>query len=134
MITPSHLRSTGYWIDRFRDTIVANPPVQLHIRELDDAGNPQMHPEFIHWLEGTSGRREGTEDRARLNAALKLLRNRSIREYEVLYRVLYLGQPIPEVAEWLNERSIRGGHPERYSVPDTMVIVYAAVDKVRDWY
>lgn len=134
MITPSHLRTTSYWIDRFRDILVTNPPVRLHTHELDDAGNPQMHPEFLHWLDGTSGRKEGSEDRARLQSAIKQLRRSSLREYEVLYRVMFLGEPVPEVATWLTERAIRGGHPERYSVSDTLVIIYAAIDKVRDWY
>ena len=77
---------------------------------------------------------EGSEDRARLKAALKRLRERSLREYEVLYRILALGHSVNEVTEWLNERAIRGKHPERYRQRDTMVIVYAAVDKIHEWY
>lgn len=134
LIAPTELKRAWYWLGRFSDLWASNVPIRLHTRELDDAGNPNLHPEFLHWLDGTSGRSSGSEDRARLKRAMKRLRERSIREYEVLYRVMVHGDSIPEVAEWLNERAIRGGHPERYRPKDALVILYAAVDKVHDWY
>lgn len=134
MISDNHLTETRRWISFFRDVWVSNAPTRLHTRDLDMAGNPEMHPEFLHWLDGTTGRHEGTEDRRRLKRAIKRLRERSLREYEVFYRVVSLGQTITEVTEWLNERAIRGGHPERYRLRDTTVILYAAVDKVYSWY
>lgn len=134
MISTNALTHTSYWLGHFRDVWETNPPIRLHTRELDDAGNPQWSPDFAHWLDGTSGRHEGGEDRARLKRAMKRLRERSLREYEVVYRTMVMGHSIPEVAEWLTERAIIGGHPERYGVRETIVIVYAAVDKLRDWY
>jgi len=134
LISEAQVTVTRFWLAHFRDIWMANPPIRLHTRELDQDGNPQWHPEFAHWLQGTSGRSEGSEDRARLKAALKRLRERSLREYEVLYRILALGHSVNEVTEWLNERAIRGKHPERYRQRDTMVIVYAAVDKIHEWY
>lgn len=134
MITPAQLKTTGFWLDRFRDMLVANPPIRLHARSLDYDGNPDWHPEFMHWISGTSGRTEGSEDRARLRRALKRLRERSLRESEVLEKVLVQGMPIPEVTDWLNLRSVQGGHPERYTVDTTLVILYAAVDKACSWW
>lgn len=134
MIATSELDRTWMWLERFGDIWAANVPIRLHTRELDQAGNPQMHPEFLHWLDGTSGRSSGSEERARLKRAMKRLHERSLREYEVLYRVMVIGRSIPEVTEWLNERSIRGGCRERYRTRDTLVILYAAVDKIHDWY
>ena len=134
MITPSQLKTTSFWLDRFRDMLTANPPLRLHTRDLDLDGNPEWHPEFAHWLSGTSGRSEGSEDRARLKAAMKRLRERSLRESEVLEKVLVQGIPVPEVTEWLNLRAIAKGYPERYTVDMTLVILYAAVDKLQEWY
>lgn len=134
MIQPAELHRAWFWLEHFGELWAANVPLRLHTRELDDAGNPQMHPEFLHWLDGTSGRRSGSEDRARLKRAVKRLRERSLREYEVLYRVMVLGASVPEVTQWLNDRAINGGHPERYRDRDTLVILYAAVDKIHEWY
>lgn len=134
MIANAHLAHTRYWLIYFKDVWETNVPLHLHIRELDDAGNPQWHPEFAHWIDGTSGRSQGSEDRAKLKRAMKRLRERSLREYEVVYRAMVLGHSIPEIAEWLNDRAIIGGHKERYGTAEAMVIVYAAVDKLRDWW
>jgi hypothetical protein len=134
LITSAQIRSTTYWLAHFGDILVANPPIRLHVRSVDGDGNPDWHPEFVHWLTGTSGRTEGSEDRARLKRAMKRLHERSLREYEVLTRVLVRSEPIPEVTEWLNVRAITGKHPERYRDADTLVILYAAIDKIRDWY
>lgn len=134
MISSAHLSATAYWLGRFRDTWTADVPLRLHLRDLGEDGNPELHPEFVHWLDGTSGRHEGSEDRARLKRAIKRLRERSLREYEVLYRVMILGEPVPETAAWLCARAAARGHSDRYTVRDVMVILYAAVDKVREWY
>lgn len=134
MITREHVLTTNHWLERFRDTWTTNPPIRLHTRELDMGGNPEWHPDFGHWLDGTAGRHEGTEDRARLKRAMKRLRERSLRESEVLHRILVLGWSIPEITGWLNVRSAVAGRVERYSDRDTMVIVYAAVDKISEWY
>ena len=134
MISVAQLNSTRYWLGFFRDVWETNPPVRLHTRALDTAGNPEWTTAFEHWLDGTSGRNEGTEDRARLKRALKRVRERSLREYEVIYRVMVLGHAIPEVTDWLNDRAIRAGDETRYSPHETLVIVYAAVDKLQEWY
>ncbi|HEX5016536.1 MAG TPA: hypothetical protein VFX15_02995 [Actinomycetes bacterium] len=133
MITGTHLSETAQWIGWFRDLWTSNVPLRLHLRDLGDDGNPELHPQFVHWLDGTTSR-DGDEDRARLKRAVKRLRERSLREYEVLYRVMVLGEPIPDTAEWLCARAATRGHAERYTARDVMVILYAAVDKIRDWY
>jgi len=134
VITTDQVAHTNHWLRFFQDVWEAGAPVRLHTRELDDAGNPNMHPEFLHWLDGTSGRHEGTEDRARLKRAMKRVRERSLREYEVLYRVMVLGHSIPEVADWLSLRAAKAGFADEYTSHDTLVILYAAVDKLLEWY
>jgi hypothetical protein len=134
VITAAQIQSTNFWLDHFSEVLTANPPLRLHVRAIDGGGNPEWHPEFAHWLTATSGRTEGSEARARLKRAMKRLHERSLREYEVLTRVLVRNEPMPEVTEWLNIRAIAGGHPDRYRNADTLVILYAAIDKIRDWY
>jgi len=135
LISATHFDRTGYWLSFFRTVWDGDPPMVLNSsRNLDEAGNPDMTQDFLHWLDGTSSRREGSEDRARLKRALKRVRERSLREYEVIYRVLVLAQPLPDVTTWLNDRAVRARAPERYTIHDTLVIVYAAVDKLQEWY
>jgi len=133
LISQAQINSTAYWLERFHEILTTNVPLRLHLRSLAENGNPELHPEFIHWLDGTTGRHEGLEDRAKLRRAMKRLRERSLREWEVMHRVLELGEPIPETTAWLNDRGAR--HGDHYTTNDTLVILYAAVDKVRDyWY
>lgn len=106
-------------------------PVRIHSRSYDDGGNPQWHPEFSAWLLGD---RPNSERRKRLTAAMRRLRKKSIREYEVAYRVIALGEHPENTAKWLNARASRNGKPERYSVYDTEVIICSAVDKLLAWY
>lgn len=137
MISAENMEFTRTWIDHFRDILIPDLPSVLHSHEIDGNGAPQWSPEFRAVLTGADGRgRYGVEDHpaTRLRRALKRIRRHSLREYEVLIRVLNSGQPIPEVTAWLNERAIRGGHPERYTDRSTMVILYAAVDKCHEWY
>jgi hypothetical protein len=134
LISTAHLDQSGYWLNFFRTVWDGDPPFRLHTRALDEAGNPDMTNDFLNWLDGTTSRHEGTEDRARLKRALKRIRERSLREYEVIYRVMVLSQPISEVTDWLNDRAIRAGSTERYMPHETSVIVYAAVDKLGAWW
>jgi len=75
---------------------------------------------------------KGIEGDPAIALAFKMLRKASIREYEVLLRAL-LGESLDQIAAWLNARSIRGGHPERYSLEDATTIWVAAIDKVTAW-
>jgi hypothetical protein len=134
LISQAQISSTAYWLNRFHDTLTANVPLRLHLRSLGDDGNPDLHPEFLHWLDGTNGRHDGLEDRAKLRRAMKRLRERSLREWEVMHRVMELGEPVPQTTAWLNDRSMTGGHSDRYSQADTLVILYAAVDKVCEFW
>ncbi len=137
MIDATHMEFTRTWIDHFRDILIPDLPMVLHSREIDGNGAPQWSPAWRAILTAETSRpRYGHEEHpaTRLRKAMKRIRNTSIREYEVLFRVLNSGEPVPEVTKWLNERAIRGGHPERYTDRSTMVILYAAVAKLHEWY
>lgn len=107
-------------------------PIRIHTRGFDRSGNPAMHPDFMNWLLG--GRGESTRQRSRLTQAMRRLRKRSIREYEVAYRIIVLGESIEHTTRWLNERAERNGLSDRYRISDTEVIICSAVDKLSTWY
>lgn len=128
MISTANLNQTRYWLDRFRDIHDEGVPLVLHSHEVDGNGAPQWSPQFRMRLTEA-----GHSDASRLKRAMKKVRQHSLREYEVLRRVMS-GEPIDEVTDWLNDRAVRGGHPERYTAASTTVIIFAAVDKLQAWY
>jgi hypothetical protein len=130
-ITPEVLDHTSKWMVAFREQWHEETPLKLHSREFDGAGNPQWHPEFAAWLQGVG---KNSERRARLTSAMRHLRKKSIREYEVAYRMIVLGEPIERTTAWLNERAIRNGVKDRYEIADTQVIIVSAVDKLISWW
>lgn len=137
MITLTQVRSTQMWLGRFRQLWHDQVPLKIHSRDVDGSGAPDWSPQFRAWITAEEVRlRRDTPptDKVRLRKAMKRLRERSKREYEVLYRVMVLGQTVTEVTAWLNERAERGGHPERYTPALVTVIVFAAVDKLGAWY
>jgi hypothetical protein len=71
---------------------------------------------------------------------MRRLRKYAVREYEVLYRILILGDSIDGVMVWLNERATRNdiplpeGKDVHYSEKDTWALFIAGVDFVRQAY
>jgi hypothetical protein len=136
MISSAEIARTKYWLDHFRSIQEASVPSVLHSHEVDGNGSPQWSPGFRAYLTGDQDLADWQRDSdpRRLKRAMKRIRERSLREYEVLYRILVLGHTVEEITAWLNDRAVRGGHPERYSVAMTVVVVFAAVDKLYQWY
>lgn len=135
MISEAQLQHTGTWLGHFRKTYHEGVPLRIHVRELDLDGKPDWSSGMRQLMTATDRRETGPESgKVRLRRAMKRLRNRSIREYEVVYRVMVSGETVGQVTQWLNERAERGGHPERYTPAQTTVIVFAAVDKLCAWY
>ena len=130
-ITEELLSHTSKWMSAFRAEWHEEIPLRLHSRDFDDAGNPQWHPEFAAWLQGVG---RNSERRTRLTQAMRRLRKRSIREYEVAYRMIVLGEPIERTTAWLNERAIRNSVKDRYEISDTQIIIVSAVDKLISWW
>lgn len=135
MITAGQLRHTAHWLAQFKTIYNEDVPMRLHSRSLDADGNPDWSDQMRHHMTDTDRRETGPEEgKTRLRRAMKRIRGRSLREYEVLYRVMVMGDSIDNVTDWLNARAVAGGHPERYTPASTSVIVYAAVDKLYSWY
>lgn len=128
----AQLEHTAKWIPELAAMWHEEIPIRMHMRGFDDGGNPQWHPDFANWLMGGGG--ENSERRSRLTQAMRRLRKRSIREYEVSYRIIVLGERIESTTKWLNERAERNGKADRYTVADTEVIICSAVDKLLLWY
>lgn len=110
-------------------------PSQVHDGSLDAGGAPQLHPDFMRWLTAPAGQQPRNPDgRLRLTRAMRMLRREGPREFDVVYRIMVAGSSIQETTDWLNDRAIKGGHPERYSLKDTTMILIAGIDKVAHWY
>lgn len=135
MISDAEVRHTGTWLAYFRGTYLDNIPMQIHERGLDRDGKPDWSFEMRQLMTGIEKQSTTVEPgKVRVRRAMKRIRLRSLREYEVLYRIMILGESVEQVTQWLNERAVNGGHPERYSINGTTVIIYAAVDKLCAWY
>lgn len=136
MISSADISQTKHWIDRFRDIHASSIPMRMTSKEVDPSGGRQWSPELRSYLTGDDDLKpwQHDSDQRRLKRALKRVRERSIREYEVLHRVLELGESVADITAWLNQRAIRGGHPERYTTAATVVIIFAAVHKLQEWY
>jgi hypothetical protein len=142
----SVLKDTGYWLARFSSNYRGEAPNRIHNREIADDGSPQWHPDFARWLTAkevidTPRPDQPTEEkRLRTTRALRRLRKEAIREFEVVYRVMVIGERIEQTTRWLNERAIRNniplgeGRSEHYREKDTIAIIVSGVDKLRNWY
>ena len=140
------VKQTAFWLQRFRGDFFGDIPQQIHNRDISDDGAPQWHPDFARWLTAreviNTPRPEfrTPENRLRTTRALRRLRKTAIREFEVVYRVMVVGNSITEVTLWLNERAERNAIPLpanrsiHYSEKDTSCILFSGVDKMRDWW
>jgi len=109
--------------------------MRIHNHRISGDGTPEFSSEFLAWFYRTWHEDDmlATDARMRLSKAMKSLRKVAPREYDVLRRVLD-GRSALEIQGWLNERAERGGHRERYSLKDTVVLIVSGSDKVAAWY
>jgi len=126
------LDRTSKWIPWLRNAYHEEIPLKMHYgSQFDDHGDPQWTKEFSAWLQGVG---PNSERRSRMTQALRQLRKKSIREYDVAYRIIISGESIEDTTEWLNARAIRNNKPERYTERDTTAIIVSAVDKLLAWW
>ncbi len=138
VLSKEKIHASARWISELRAYWNDEIPVRIHSREIADDGSPQWSSDFALWLLRTDLRdrewRERPEPRVRTTRAFRKLRERFPREYEVLYRTAILDIPIATTTEWLNARAARNGKPERYTMRDTLLILFVAADKVSAWW
>jgi hypothetical protein len=133
------LNSTSRWLAQFAAEWHSDIPMRIHSRETDRGGTPAYTHDFARWLTRSDipdagSYRRNPESRMRVTRAFRALRKIAPREYEVLYRVMVLGESLRGCTEWLNARAIKGGHPERYVIKDTICIIVSGIDKMQHWY
>jgi hypothetical protein len=135
------LRETAQSMVDFRDYWQDEIPSQIHSGDISDDGAPQWHPDFQRWLGvdyygPRSDRRwsENPEPRVRTTRAFRKLRKKAVREFEVCYRIIVLGEPIEETRQWLNDRAIRNGKTDRYGMQETLLLLVSGVQKMRAWW
>jgi len=140
------LEDTGHWLARFSSDYRGEAPDKIHNGDIAADGAPQWHPDFARWLTtreviDTPRPDQPTEEkRLRTTRALRRLRKEAIREFEVVYRIMVMGERIDETTKWLNDRAIRNniplpnGRPEHYRTKDTIALVVSGIDKMRDWW
>ena len=140
-IPESVLRDTAQRMVDYRDYWHDEMPTQIHAAGFDDGGVPAWHPDFARWLgvDWYSDRsdqrwKDNPEPRIRTTRAFRKLRKKAVREYEVCYRIIILGEPIEETAEWLTSRAIRNAKPERYGVGETLLLLVSGVQKINGWW
>ena len=128
------LAHLAHWLSIFAAEWHQDVPLQIHTKQLEKGtGAPQWAPEFARWITGRSNS-QNPDGRLRVTRAMRSLRQVAPRQYEVLYRIMVLGDSVASTTAWLNNRAIRGGHPERYRIGDTLAILQSSVDWVEAHY
>jgi hypothetical protein len=111
-------------------------PGRIHKSTLAEDGTPTWTGEFYSWVaKGPWWRGDDSpaSSSLRLTRAMRSLRKVAPREYDVMRRA-FTGESVEQICEWLNDRAIRGGHPERYSLKDTVVLLASGADKLAAWW
>lgn len=136
VIPRSTIDTTERQLQRFIPEWKNEFPWRIHERGFAGDGTPAMSGEFFRWLTRTEYRRDDEDlpdTTMRLTRAMRKLRKVAPREHDVMWRVLK-GESVSGVRDWLNWRAEKNGHPERYSLKDTMVIIASGADKLAFWY
>lgn len=139
-IPPEVLRETLKTMAELASYWEREVPTKIHDRRVSDGGTPEWHRDFTRWLSGAADNfndrkwAENPEPRVKTTRAFRKLRKRSPREYEVVYRTAILKIPFPETVQWLNDRAIRGGHPDRYDDEAALMLLICGVDKIAAWF
>lgn len=135
------MQQTAHWASYFASDWRQDTPIAIHSGEISADGSPQWHPDFVRWINRDEKpfRRNGTE-RLRTTKVMRRLRRASVREYEVLYRVLVLGERLEDTTKWLNERASRNAIPlppgriVHYTHKDTLALIVCGIDYARHFW
>lgn len=129
------MRTTAVNAEQLRSKWVAELPIRIHSSEIGDDGAPRWHPEFERWL--TRSQRPpalGSDPSMRATRVFRQLRKTSKREYEVVYRLLILGDTVEGTCTWLNQRAAANSIPlppgrrQHYTPRDVLGLFIAGVD------
>jgi hypothetical protein len=132
---PDHvMRDTAEWASYFAADWRMELPDRLHTTVVAADGTPAWTQDFERWLTGQRiYTRRNDDQRRRTTQVMRKLRNVSPREYEVLYRMLVLGDSVEQTTTWLNERAQRNeiplprGREVHYRTKDTLALMIAGI-------
>jgi hypothetical protein len=161
MLAAAQMTWTASWINLLAAEWKSEIPLAMHKmgeRGLGPDGNPQWTAEFEFWLTGRKREDDRPDDyeertihdnrgpyhnspaRIRTTRAFRKLRRHSNAEYIVAYRLCVLDHSpddfegsLKRTARWLNERAVRKGTGEEYTLDGVALLAYAAVDKLGRW-
>jgi hypothetical protein len=106
------MKDTAVWANYFASDWKQDLPQQIHTTQIGDDGTPMWHPDFERWLTSDHlSKRRNDQQRLRTTRVMRRLRKASVREYEVAFRILVLGERIVDTTVWLNERAERNAIP-----------------------
>jgi hypothetical protein len=160
VLAPDTLRFTGDWSIRLGEQWRMEFPLKLHkMHEYAPDGTPEWSSEFERWLSrrhdndkrpddheertprDLRGPYQNSPQRTRTTAAFRKLRRQAPQEFLALYDLCVLNPVRPgadlrsafaAVARRLNERAIRKGYPERYTVETISILAYSATHKLAE--
>jgi len=132
---PDHvMRDTAEWASYFAADWRMELPDRIHSGAIGADGTPAWHHDFELWLTGERIYVKRNDDqRLRTTRVMRKLRKISPREYEVLYRILVLGDSVDDTTVWLNERAQRNqiplprGREAHYRTKDTLALLIAGI-------
>ena len=130
------LRETLHWGRFFSDEWRRDEPPRMHTNGLSDDGTPQWTSAFAGWISNAPG----SEGRHRTTTVMRRLRAAAPREFEVLWRVMLLGESIEDTTDWLNERAqqhdipLPAGRDVHYRRKDTVALIMAGISYAKAYY
>jgi hypothetical protein len=137
------MRETAHWATYFANDWKQEVPQQIHTTQVGEDGGRMWHPDFEKWLTNDRlYRRKNDEQRLRTTKVMRRLRRVSVRSYEVLYRVLVLGERLEETTAWLNDRAARNAIPypphrpdgPHYIEKDAYALIVAGLAYAREYW
>ena len=143
MFEPEVIRDTAHWLVFYgKDLAPLEAPDRIHSHTVGRDGTPRWAGEFLHWLtrDDLSAPAGDEESRNRTDRAMRRLRSSAIREYEVIYRLLVVGESTREVTQWLCDRAIRNniplppGRASHYTEKDTLALVIGGIAYLNSVY
>jgi len=137
-IPEERLHFTVTWLWKLRRYWEDEIPLRIHSRETDEGGTNQWHPEFARWLLRADLNdqrwRDNPDQRVRTTRAMRKLREKYPREYEVIYRIVVLDHTISQTQQWLNDRAEKHRKPERYSREAVLLYLLNGAEKTHSWW
>jgi len=137
------MKDTAHWAAYLAADWKQEVPDRIHSSQIGADGCPRWHPDFEKWLTNDRlYRRKNDDQRLRTTRVMRRLRRVAVREYEILYRILVLGERLEETTRWLNERAAKNRIPPpphrpngpHYTQKDTLALIVAGIAFCKEYW